>query len=101
MAYNNPIKCKNCSSKNIAIISEFHKEWGLRILNTFFKNLLFFISAFTIWNTIKNKQLSTGILAIIVLALVIFIINTYIIISESKSHVQIVCKDCGHVWLHE
>ncbi|MBQ7373043.1 MAG: hypothetical protein IJW64_00535 [Clostridia bacterium] len=99
--YHTPIQCENCSSKNIAIISEFHKEWGLRILNSFIKGILFIISFLTIYDAIENKKLGPGIVVIAILGLLIFMINAYIVASESKSHVQIVCKDCGHVWLHK
>ena len=89
-----PIMCPHCKSKNLAFVTEYHKSIGGRIVALIllaFTVLLAFLG-------IKQDNLAfiavSAMFGFSVLLLVIFII-----IAESKTHIQCICKDCGFDWL--
>ena len=96
-----PIICPQCKSTNITLLTEYHKSLILRIVN------LLLIVAFVIVS-INNISAENDIIGNIfniknyptyLLALVI-IIKIFIIIIESKTNIECVCKDCGKTWYH-
>lgn len=89
-----PIVCPHCKSKNLAFITEHHKSIAGRIIALIllaFTVLLAFLG-------IKQDNLAfiavSAMFGFSVLLLVIFII-----VAESKTHIQCICKDCGFDWL--
>lgn len=100
VAYNpkptyHPIACPHCKSKNLAYVTEYHKCIGAYILQmiTFLCAILSGVVAF------KTQEISATI-ALIFCIFFMFVIQVYIFTNESRTHVQCVCKDCGHTWLH-
>ena len=90
-----PILCPRCRSWNLAFITEYHKCIWARIILLG----LLTISAVSLVSFFTGKEDSLGIAFILLvpeafLAILIFI-------TESKTHVQCVCRDCGNVWLHK
>lgn len=94
-----PIICPNCDSRNITILTEYHKAFIARILEVVLFALIFWIVFEKIKSYIQGAVLNTGpVLALLIIALVFTIsIRHYI---ESKTHIQCVCKECGWVWIH-
>lgn len=122
-----PITCPRCGSKEIAFVSEYHKAWALRIIKfilitiiiglliSIFPNLLEKISTQAeSYGVIDNIQSGSGtpsniettnpinnkIAFLIISALGLFCVETTIQRTESKTHIQCICKDCGNHWLH-
>ena len=122
-----PITCPRCGSKEIAFVSEYHKAWGLRIIKfiliaiiiglliSMLPNLLEKIStqaesygvidniqsgSGTPSNIEKTNPINNKIAFLIISALGLFCVETTIQRTESKTHIQCICKDCGNHWLH-
>lgn len=105
----NPIACPHCRSQNLAFVAEYHKELGLRGFESFLQIFLWFIIiigiAQNILPSLPNfefdlEELWPFIIASIILYIAKKIIQHRIIVAESKTHIQSICKDCGHFWLH-
>lgn len=107
-----PIKCPHCKSQNLTFVSEYHKALILRII----RNVLIAIAAMLIiLNTyfVIQDQLSDNkaykyidswsepsFVAVICILLMIGIgLTIFINITESKTHVRAICRDCGNVWI--
>lgn len=88
------IICPICGNEEIAFVSENHKCIGVRIFQ-----LVLIIIALTIATYCKWKLKSTGYIAL-VFSIPMLITQAYIYCTESRSHVQCICKECGYVWLH-
>ena len=88
------IVCPICGNEEIAFVSENHKCIGARIFQ-----LALIITALIIATHYNWKLKSTGYITL-VFSIPILIIQAYIYCTESRSHVQCICKDYGYVWLH-
>lgn len=107
-----PIACPYCKSREIAFVTEYHKATGWRILATIVKYAIIIILITSIPDLLSDliaymnspynrtpdyKFNSSGL---------IFFIVTYLMakiainLTESRTHVECICKDCGQVWLH-
>lgn len=91
-----PITCPCCGRHNLAYVSQYHKCIKERIISFI---LLFFLLLCCYTGFIKDDSIS--IIGVIILAVLYICCHIKILITESKTHVQCVCKDCGRVWLHE
>ena len=90
----NPIQCPECDSRNIALITEYHKSIFGRLLQW----LSILITALLVFTNRNNK---TAYITIAVIGIIIFLlIQAYVSYVESKTHVQCICKDCGWIWIH-
>lgn len=104
----NPIVCPECGSRELAYIPEYHKCIGTRILLflnkiviivTGFMYLLFIIDdIFSLPNTSVDFE---WVYALVISAFTYLLFYVHIIETESRTHVKIICKDCGHTWLLE
>lgn len=94
-----PIKCPRCKSKDITLLTEYHKSLICRILKTIFLAIITIIILTNIKNIFLENNISlTPLPFILIFAYIITeIAQQYI---ESKTNIQCVCKDCGFFWLH-
>ena len=89
-----PIVCPCCKSKNLAFITEYHKAIGAKVLEAIF---LFITIVILISSGFDFEEVGPIFVCFIFATL---ITHLYIAMTESKTHVQCICKDCGHTWLH-
>ena len=91
----NPILCPHCKSRNIAFVTEYHKEIVLHIF-AFIAGILAVIFGINVFYGRNDSSIGVFIF----FAAVFLFIEIAILTSESKTHVECICKDCGHTWLH-
>lgn len=89
-----PIMCPYCKSKNLAFVTEYHKSIGGRIL--FF---LFLTGTLALLLYLLNGYSDDLLISTIAVAVITILIGIYVIVVESKTHIQCICKDCGFDWL--
>lgn len=95
-----PIVCPRCKSKEISIITEYHKSIICRIVAIVIIAIIFYLLRDNFKDILQGDSANTGlIIPILFLALFITKIAQYLI--ESKTNIQCVCKDCGYVWFHD
>lgn len=93
----NPILCPHCKSDNLAFVSAIRKAHRLRFLQllAIAATIVFLLVYFT------GDLSDTGSLVVAaffgIFALILQLIISY---NESRTHVECICKDCGHTWLH-
>ena len=88
-----PITCPHCQKRNLAFVTEYHKVIGGRIG-------LVILLAFTILSYFVALKDEPGVFFVsAVLAIVSLIVYISILVEESHTHVQAICKDCGYIWL--
>lgn len=92
--------CPHCQGIDLSFVTEYHKSYITRILRALFKFLLF-LCILNCAVTLVSMELpnDASLVAIILLQLAISITNGIEEYIESKTHVQAICKDCGHLWL--
>lgn len=90
-----PITCPRCKSRELAFVTEYHKAIAGRLSFFFFLA----IALFALFSAINDKQMSGAI--VVAVSFGLFAIATYIcvLVEESKTHVQGICKNCGNLWL--
>lgn len=97
-----PVRCRCCGSTNLAFISDQHKCLSARFiaLITIIVAVVLFI--FDLSALFSNNEMNDSSYAIYIICAVVFLICQIIItIVESKTHIRVVCRDCGRTWLHE
>ena len=105
-----PIFCPCCRSLRVEFVTEYHQALGLRFLR---KVLRFFLYAFLIFFVLNllplasfNEELikavmkeeSFSLLMIVLLAIGSSICSLMIFLTESKTHIKAICRDCGNLW---
>ena len=92
-----PITCPRCGKRELAFVTEYHQAIGLRILAIVFGALCLFsaIANLSIL-TAKNDNNFGGVIIFGIACLVVKAIQYAV---ESKTHVQVICKECGNLWL--
>lgn len=105
-----PIFCPCCRSMRVEFVTEYHRALGLRFLR---KVLRFFLYGFLIFFVLNLlplasfneeiieaviKEESFSVLMIILLALGSSLCSLMIFLTESKTHIKAICRDCGNLW---
>ena len=90
-----PITCPHCRSKELAFVTEYHKAIGTRIAFIFIMG----IALFCLFSTFGDNKIFGGIIYAVIFGLIAFIVYICVLLEESKTHVQGICKNCGHLWL--
>lgn len=105
-----PIKCTSCHSDHYDFVPEYHKCIWLRvivkILQVIFWGSLIIALLPTIATIFSGKQIDPNLLIQVLLTNGIFlgvgvlyaVLSLVIYITESKTHIVAVCRDCGKVW---
>lgn len=90
-----PIVCPICGSVSLAFVTNAHKAIAAKI--GALVSLFFFVyfSFIAITNSNQNEDFGKAVIAFVVYA----VFQIYIFITESTTHVQAICRDCGHIWL--
>lgn len=89
-----PIMCPHCKSKNLAFITEYHKSIGGRILFSLFLTVSIALLLFLF------KDYTEILMVLDIIATILTLITgIYVVVVESETHIQCICKDCGFDWL--
>lgn len=93
-----PITCPVCGSKNLVFVTEYHKAFGLKIVEII---LVAFFLAYFVIATIPELIRGSFAPDLIIILLPILMISFRIMIVciENRTHVKVICKDCGNIWL--
>lgn len=101
-----PITCPRCGSVRLSFVSEHHKEFGFKIVALLFITiatccLMFQLLPDLLAKVISaEKTLTAGTFApTVVFAVAALVCQIIVIIRESSTHVQGICRDCGCIWL--
>lgn len=99
------ICCPVCGCRELAFVSEYHREIGLHlardlallgILGMLIKDFI---------DILQTKASNWGdgwfIAGFVLLALLALFLHIKILISESRSHIQAICRDCGFTWEYQ
>lgn len=98
-----PITCPICGKREIAFVTEYHKSIGCRIISIIAGILFLCLFAPSFGGLLNGTEsdlsitLEEPIASIFAIIFVVTKIAQYFI--EAKTHVQAICKDCGHLWL--
>ena len=95
-----PLCCPKCLSTKIEFLTESHKAIIERIIYSILNGVIYLIALLAIIETIKYAKISNAIVGIVFLMIIQFFIKVSIIRQESKTHIQIICRNCGNYWLH-
>ena len=93
------IRCPHCGSSYIEFVTEYHKCVAMRVLCIIFAVIFVFVFVSHLFSmpTGENREVSISLMCISGFFFAAFMIAIWI--KESKTHVQGVCRDCGHIWL--
>lgn len=94
-----PIICPRCGSRNIAFVTEYHKAIAAKIILYLLAVVIIFNSVDMIVRGITTENADASLIVEIVLLLIAFGLAIRVIIEESKTHVQGICRNCGVLWL--
>lgn len=115
-----PIRCKHCGSTYVEFVSEYHRCLGARILRGIARIFMWYhaVSAFLFWQLLKPANVigqifthlsekdienaatnaaRSGLYALLIGALVL-VLDLIILLKESKTHVKLICRDCGEIY---
>lgn len=99
-----PITCPHCGSRELAFITEYHKALFAKLLSAVFVAIIiftFFVQDFEyifIYSLTDTKYEFDGS-KYIALGIALFFTKIGEYITESRTHIQVICKDCGNQWL--
>lgn len=97
-----PIKCPICGSVELAFVTEYHRAIGTKIVSLilFLIATAALISAVISMITKAQTEMDGATLSIIIIGYVMALFcKSIAYITESKTHVQGICRDCGNIWL--
>lgn len=90
-----PIICPDCGSREIAIITDYHKCIALKFLLNLIIAIAFLILVYDL-KKITAGEVNPGFM---VLLLAYSVVSIIVYIIESKTHAKAICRDCGKIWL--
>ena len=97
-----PIRCRHCGSTNLAFVSDQHKCLSARFvakLAIIVAVVLFIFDLSTLFSS--NGINDSSYITYIICAIVYVICQIGITIAESKTHIRVICRDCGYIWIHD
>lgn len=94
-----PIICPHCGRTNLAFVTEYHKSYSARIVKFIFGFILILFGLDYLAALISLKGGDDSVGGMLFFAMVFFIAQGVQDYIESRTHVQGICKDCGHLWL--
>lgn len=99
------ICCPVCGCRELAFVAEYRREIGLRIARdiALLGVLAMLIKDFVDIFQMKASSWGDGwfVAGIITLGLLALYLHIRILITESQSHVQAICRDCGFSWRYQ
>ena len=99
-----PITCPRCGSRELAFVTEYHKALFAKALSVVLILCIVFTFLFQDFENIfyiidNSKKNSPNILPYIIYIIFLAFIKIFEYITESRTHIQVICKDCGNQWL--
>ena len=99
-----PITCPRCGSRELAFVTEYHKAIGCRVFATLLTGFLIVLFVIIFGQTFTNAtNPSDDVISTVFIAFLVGGILAIVKIAqhsiESQTHIQAICKDCGHLWL--
>lgn len=91
-----PIICPICGNYELSFVTDYHKSIWLKLVNNIILILLF-ITIIINFSKIISGEIDLTI--IILLVSIYTLLNIVIYLTESKTHVKAICRQCGHIWL--
>ena len=95
------IQCPCCGRSELAFVTEYHKATICKIFSSLILTLICIVIGeivFSLFTSPADLKI-TSVLVCLALSFVLFILKMIGYIIESKTHVQAICKSCGHLWL--
>ena len=95
-----PITCPVCGSRELAFVSEVEKSFIAKALCTPCLIIaVLFLGKIIISTAIPSIEVSESDIGLFLIAAVLYIgLNFFVYVTERKSHVCAICKDCGYIW---
>lgn len=93
------IRCPRCGSSNLEFVTEYHKCIWLRIVVTILVVLLGVFVVRYLTASISGRNGADDMRAILIIAVFYILFQLSVWLTESKTHVQGICRDCGNIWL--
>ncbi len=94
-----PVICPKCGSVHIEFVTEYHKCIWLRLLVSILVILMGYFLLNYITSAINGANGYDYLRGLIIVAIFYIIFQLSVWLTESKTHVQGVCRDCGNIWL--
>lgn len=95
-----PITCPICGSRELAFVTEVEKSFIAKALcNPCLMLVMFFFIKIIMSTVIPSIEVLEVDIGLFLIATVIYIgLNFFVYVTERKSHVCAICKNCGHIW---
>ena len=94
-----PITCPQCGSTELAFVTHYKKEIILKIICLLCTFVALYAFAMHILPAIITDHSPQFISIFIIFAILAIVFWIGALIRESETHVQAICKNCGHIWL--
>ena len=94
-----PITCPQCGSTELAFVTHYKKEIVLKIICLLCTFVALYAFAMHILPAIITDHSPQFISIFIIFAILAIVFWIGALIRESETHVQAICKNCGHIWL--
>lgn len=94
-----PITCPQCGSTELAFVTHYKKEIILKIICLLCTFVALYAFAMHILPAIITDHSPQFIPIFIIFSILAIVFWIGALIRESETHVQAICKNCGHIWL--
>ena len=92
------LRCPHCGSTHIEFVTEYHKCIWLRLICNAFLIIISILFVSYLANAIIGRDADGELPLIIFIGILYLLIQAVVFYTESKTHVQGVCRACGHIW---
>lgn len=93
------VRCPRCGSLHIEFVTEYHKCVWLRLIASALIVLIGIFAISYLADTILGIEDKGDMILLIFTTMSYLLIQVAVYYTESKTHVQGVCRDCGNIWL--
>lgn len=94
-----PVKCPHCGSTHIEFVTEYHKCIWLRLLVAILVVIMSIFLVRYLIAEIGGADSSDEMQRLVIFAVLYVLFQLAVWITESKTHIQGICRDCGNIWL--
>ena len=93
------VRCPRCGSLHIEFVTEYHKCVWLRLIASALIILIGIFAISYLADTILGIEEKGDMILLIFTTMSYLLIQVAVYYTESKTHVQGICRDCGNIWL--
>lgn len=95
------LRCPVCGGIDLAFVTEYHKASGAAMMAKICKGFSIVALVAAAWDLFQQntENIDSYLLVAILFGIGNLIFDAIKRSTESKTHVQAICKDCGHLWL--